>query len=83
MVVMTLLVDDKIPTCVKQKFPLGVICKVLNTQTSSFETFCLLEKSLLSLFKFCASSNILFFYELLIGPQPTFLECINCYFPVF
>ena len=61
MVVMKLLVDDKIPACVKQKFPLGVICKVLNTQTSSFETFCLLEKSLLSLFKFCASSNILFF----------------------
>ena len=26
--------------------------------------------------KFCAKSNSLFFYELLIDPQPTFLECI-------
>ena len=26
--------------------------------------------------KFCAMSNSLFFYELLIDPQPTFLECI-------
>ena len=25
--------------------------------------------------KFCAMSNSLFFYELLIDPQPTFLEC--------
>ena len=26
--------------------------------------------------KICVSRNILFFYELLIGPRPTFLECI-------
>ena len=26
--------------------------------------------------KHCALSNLLFFYELLIGPQPTFSECI-------
>ena len=36
---------------------------------------------MLSIFNFCASSNILFSYELLISPQPTFLE-MYCYFPV-
>ena len=42
----------------------------------SGETFCLLEKRLLSTSKHCASSNLLFFYKLLICPQPTFSECI-------
>ena len=28
------------------------------------------------MFKFCTSSNLLFYYELLIGTQPTVLECI-------
>ena len=28
------------------------------------------------MFKFCASSNLLFYYELLIGTQPSVLECI-------
>ena len=37
------------------------------------KTFAFLE-SLLSIFKFCASSNFLFSYELLTGPKPTFLE---------
>ena len=41
----------------------------------SGEKFCFLEKYLLSIFKFCASSNLLFFYQLLIDPQPTFFEC--------
>ena len=41
----------------------------------SGETFCF-HKRLLSVFKFSASSNLLFPYDLLIGPQPTFLECI-------
>ena len=40
------------------------------------ETFCFTEKLLLSILNFCAMSNSLFFYELLIDPQPTFLECI-------
>ena len=53
------------------------ICEVSNRKTLSGETFCFLEKRWLSIFKFCASSNLLFFfYKLLIGPQPTFLECI-------
>ena len=26
--------------------------------------------------KFCALSNLLFYYKLMIGPKPTFLECI-------
>ena len=54
-------VDDKI-TLVSNKYVSWV--------------FCFFEKRLLSIFKFCASSNLLLFYELLIGPQPTFLECI-------
>ena len=54
---------------------LGVMCKVLNRKTLSGETFCFIEKHLLSVFKFCASSK-LFYYELLIGRQPTFLEHI-------
>ena len=77
----TLLVDRKITACVKQICLLGVVCKVLNRKTLSGEAFCSLEKCLLSIFKFCALSNLLFFYELVIGPQPTFLEC-NFYFPV-
>ena len=28
------------------------------------------------MFKFCTSSNLLFYHELLIGTQPTVLECI-------
>ena len=45
----------------------------------SGETLCFLEKRLLSLCKFCALSKLLFSYELLIGPLPTFLECIVIY----
>ena len=76
MVAKKLLEDDKITACVKQIYLLGVICKVLNRKTLSGETFRFFEKHLLSIFNFCASSNILFSYELLINPQPTFLECI-------
>ena len=54
---------------------LDVVCKVANRMMSG-ETFCFLEKRLLSICKFRASSNLLFFYELVIGSQPTFLECI-------
>ena len=54
---------------------LGVMCKVSNRKTLSGETFCFIEKHLLSVFKFCSSSK-LFYYELLIGRQPTFLEHI-------
>ena len=75
MVAKKLLVDDQITPCVKQICHLGVICKVSNRKTLFGETFCFLEKRWLSIFKFCDSSN-LFFYELLIGLQPTFLECI-------
>ena len=51
------------------------IAEVSSRNTLSGETFCFLEKFLLSIFKFRALSNLLFSYELLIGPQPTFLEC--------
>ena len=54
-------------------------CKVLNRKTLPGETLCFLEKRLLSLFKFSALSKWLFSYELLIGPLPTFLECIVIY----
>ena len=63
---------------VRQICLLGGICKVSNRKTLSGETFCLIEKCLLSMFKFCASNNLLFYYKLLIGPQPTMYFC----FPV-
>ena len=75
MVAKRLLLDDQITPCVKQICHLGVICKVSNRKALFGETFCFLEKRSLSIFKFCASSNV-FFYVLLIGRQPTFLECI-------
>ena len=43
--------------------------------TACVKQLCL-AKHFLSKFKFCSSSNLLLFYELLIGPQPIFLECI-------
>ena len=49
---------------------------VSNRKTLSSETFCFTEKCLLSIFNFSALSNLLLFCELLIGPQPTFLECV-------
>ena len=91
MVAKKLLADDETTAWVKQICLLGVICKVSNTQTwLSFETFCFLEKRLLSIFKFCAWSNSLFFlklsqspfpvsaalYELLTSLRPAFSECI-------
>ena len=57
---------------------LGVTCKVSNRKTLSGETFCFIEKHLLSVFTFCASSK-LFYYQLLIGRQPTFLEHIDIF----
>ena len=49
---------------------LGVVCKVLN-----IGKHCLVKHFAMKI-KFCALSNLLFFYELLIGPHPTFLEFI-------
>ena len=62
MVAKKLLENDKITAWIKQKFLLGVLCKILNKKTLSGETFCFW-------------GNLLFFYELLIGPQPP-LYCI-------
>ena len=56
----------------------GVVRKVSKRKKLTGETFFLLKKRLLSTFKRCASSNLLFFYKLLIGPQPTFSECPEC-----
>ena len=50
---------------------LGVKSKVSNRRTLSGWRFCFLKERLLSLFKFFASSNLLYFYQLRIGPQPT------------
>ena len=82
MVATKLRVDDKITACDKQICFLCVICKVSKRKTLTGETFSFLEKRLLSIFKFCAASNFFFFYELLIGPQPTFFFGMYCYFPV-
>ena len=51
-----LLVYNKRTAC------LGVIWKVSNRKTLSGETFCFLEKCLLSIFKFDALSNLFFFF---------------------
>ena len=53
---------------------MGVVCKVLNRKTFSAETFFFPDKRFLSIF--FASSNSLFFYKLLFGPQQIFSECI-------
>ena len=68
MVVKKLLVDDKIQACVN-KYVSWLL-------SFSGKSFYFLEKRILSIFKLCTSSNLLLFYELLIGPQPTFSECI-------
>ena len=57
-----LLVND---SSVSSKYAclLGVVS---NRKILTGEIFCFLEKRLLSIFKFCASSNSLFFYELVL-----------------
>ena len=52
MVAKKLLVNDKMTTYIKQICLLGVICKVSNRKTLPGETFCILEKRLLSIFEF-------------------------------
>ena len=69
-----MLVDDKITAYVKEICLLGVACKVSNTLSD--ETFCFPEKCLLSILNFKLRVTNCFFYELMIGPQPTFSECI-------
>ena len=78
MVAKKLLVDDKITACFKQ-----TCCYMLSSEEKNIIWWNILpsSKRLLSIFKFRASSNF-FFYELLIGPQPTFLVGMWCYFPV-
>ena len=68
MVLRKLLVNDiiMITACVKQKSLLGVIFEqknnfFFNIQTQFGETICFLEKLLVSVFKFCALGNFLFF----------------------
>ena len=73
MVVKKFLVDDKYKLKQIYLLHVGVVCNVSNTKTLSGKTFCFLEKCVLLIFKFCPLSNLrFFFYELLIGPQPTF-----------
>ena len=71
------LVGNKMTACVKQICLLGVICKVSNRKTLSGETFCFLEKPLLSIFKCCASRNL----RAADWPTANFLG-MYCYFPV-
>ena len=78
MVAKKLLVDDKLMFSLCQTYVSRALlkCKVLYRKILSGETLCFLEKRFLSLFKFCTMSKLLFSQELLIGPLPTFLECI-------
>ena len=62
MVARKVLANYKITACLKQICLLCVTCEVSNRKTLSGETFCSLEKRLLSIFKFCASSNLLFVF---------------------
>ena len=67
----------EITAFVKEICLLGVVCKVSNRKTLSGETFCFPEKRLLSILNLVLRVTYCFFlYELLIGRQPTFLECI-------
>ena len=72
MLVKKLLIDDKITASVKQICLLDII-KFWKGKHRLTRKFPLLETTFL--FKFCASGNLLFSYELLIDPQSTFLEC--------
>lgn len=49
MVAMKLLGDDQVTPCVKKICLVGIICNVSNRKTSSSETFCFLDKCLLSI----------------------------------
>ena len=51
-------------------------CVNVRLRTLSDETFCFLEKHLLSIFEFSVSSKILVFLQAADWPQLTFLECI-------
>ena len=76
MVAKKLLVGAKITACFKQICFCMLLCKFRSEKHIWWNIF-LSWKRLLSIFKFRASSNLsIVFYELLIGPQPTFLECI-------
>ena len=76
-----LLIDDKITACLKQICLRGVIWKVSNRKTLSGETFCFLEKCLLSIFKFDALNNLLFFFRPPDWSLTNFLG-MYCCFPV-
>ena len=58
--------DHKITVCVKEICLLDVMCKVSNRKTLSGETFCCLEKGLLSILNF----NVL---------QVTYCFIMNCW----
>ena len=51
--------------------------KVLERRILSNDKFCYLE--MLAIFKCFALINLLFSYEQLFSPQPTFLECIHIF----
>ena len=62
MVVKKLLVDDKYKLKQIYLLHVGVVCNVSNTKTLSGKTCCFLEKRVLSIFKFCPLSNLMFFF---------------------
>ena len=66
-------VSEEIAGRNKYVFWAYVKCRLL---IQSNEKFYFLENVCYQYFKFCTSSTVLFSYELLIGPQATFLECI-------
>ena len=65
------LVGDRITACVKQICLLGVTCKVSNRKTL-VKHFAFLKNVCYQYLNFVLRGT----YELLIGPRPTFLECI-------
>ena len=71
-----LLVDEKIAACVKQICLQLLFVKFRIEKNCLVKHFAFLKNVCYQIFKRCASSNLLFFNELLIGPQPTFPEFI-------
>ena len=67
-----LLVDEKIAACVKQICLQLLFVKFRIEKNCLVKHFAFLKNVCYQIFKRCASSNLLFFNELLIGPQPTF-----------
>ena len=76
MVAKKVLVNDKITACLKQIYLLCVYVKFLIEKPCPVKHFAFLKSVGYQYLNFVLRVTYCFLYDLLIGPQPTFLECI-------